>query len=197
MGTSANSHRAILCLSAEEWGDVQAIQSKYRRLMFKLHPDKRRDEDVLRAGGKERCDEAVSVVQGALQATKKAAEDDPRVRMQHSMSTRLQEIQKEQARQARQRQHTQQDREPSAKNGLSNAEVPASTNPAARLQDIQRMQALQARFRHQQSQDQETDNLNELLESLSQVASAGSSGSVAPMSQPTVQSGPSTTAKIV
>merc|ERR1712187_921672 len=151
--------------------------SKYRRLMRLLHPDKRRDEEVSRAGGKERCDAAVHLVQSALQAAKQVAEDDPRLRLQHSMSTRLQEIQKEQARQARHRQQTQPDRELDAHNGIRQAHFGAScTNPATRLQEIQRTQARQARMRQHQTEEPNTENLSDLLDSLSQMTNAGGSG---------------------
>eukprot|EP00929_Paragymnodinium_shiwhaense_P038986 TRINITY_DN20516_c0_g1_i1.p1 TRINITY_DN20516_c0_g1~~TRINITY_DN20516_c0_g1_i1.p1 ORF type:complete len:377 (+),score=75.06 TRINITY_DN20516_c0_g1_i1:70-1200(+) len=129
-----NNHRGILGLQPEEAGDEQAIQSKYRRIMRLIHPDKRRPEEVAKVGGKERCDEAVTLVQKALADAKKAAKEDPRLRAQHNNSVRLQEIQRQQARQARQQQQMRQSPSPAA--SASAFSFSPSPSPASSQEDF-------------------------------------------------------------
>jgi hypothetical protein len=50
--------------------DMKTIQSRYRQLMRMLHPDKRTAEEEAMVGGKNVCDEAVAMVQKAMQAAK-------------------------------------------------------------------------------------------------------------------------------
>eukprot|EP00928_Gymnodinium_smaydae_P054258 TRINITY_DN38065_c0_g1_i1.p1 TRINITY_DN38065_c0_g1~~TRINITY_DN38065_c0_g1_i1.p1 ORF type:complete len:452 (-),score=94.65 TRINITY_DN38065_c0_g1_i1:24-1241(-) len=102
LACAPSNYRGILDLSQSEWGDLQAINSRYRRLMRLLHPDKRKDVDVIGAGGKQRCDEAVERVQAALTAAKKAAQADPRFAAQRAMATSQQEAARQQARRAQQ-----------------------------------------------------------------------------------------------
>lgn len=121
-------YRSILGLQSSERNDLQAVQSKYRRLMRLLHPDKRRDDEVERAGGLERCDEAVRLVQQAAASAKKELQPVVQEQVQSSNAQsapssasrpvpftrgataevyshlkRVQEVQRQQARQAMQR----------------------------------------------------------------------------------------------
>jgi len=105
--------RDILGLLPSQLGDLQAIQSKYRQLMRLLHPDKRRADDEANAGGRELCDEAVSLVQQALEDAKRDAASWLRREAQqqevHSNPLhRVQEVQRQQARSAMHRQQRPQ-----------------------------------------------------------------------------------------
>lgn len=107
-------HVGILGLHTAELTDMQVVQSKYRRLMRLLHPDKRRKEEEARAGGKERCDEAVRRVQKAVEGIKQGgvALSMPQEEPEHiQRMRRMQEIQRTQARQAHQRQEVARPRE--------------------------------------------------------------------------------------
>lgn len=56
-------HMGVLNLSEQS---LSAANSRYRQLMRLLHPDKRTADAVHRAGGKERCDQAMARVQEAV-----------------------------------------------------------------------------------------------------------------------------------
>merc|ERR1712232_283035 len=100
---AGGDYTRIFDLEASECADLQVIQSKYRRLMRLLHPDKRRQDEESRAGGKDRCDLAVRLVQEAMNKAKKQAQPDPQQEMKDGMK-RMQEMQRQQARMAMQRQ---------------------------------------------------------------------------------------------
>jgi len=106
VGFGKNDYRRVLDLQPSEWHDLQIVQSKYRRLMRLLHPDKRRKDVEARAGGKDRCDLAVRLVQEALTAAKKEAQPnaspvDPPVDPQRDLKERMRQMQEAQRRQAR------------------------------------------------------------------------------------------------
>jgi len=65
--------RQVLGLQPADRRDLQAVQSRYRQLMRLLHPDKRKAEEEIRAGGREVCDEAVRRVQEAHEAVRRVA----------------------------------------------------------------------------------------------------------------------------
>jgi len=105
-----SDYRRVLGLKPSEAESVQAAESRYRQLMRILHPDKRRVDEEERAGGKELCDEAIALVQRALD---RAKEDIPKahaVQATHNTMQRMQERQRQQARDAmrRQREHEEQ-----------------------------------------------------------------------------------------
>lgn len=102
-GMGNADYRCVLGLEPSEWGDLQAVQSRYRRLMRLLHPDKRREDEQTRAGGKERCDLAVRLVQEAMGKARDQAKPDPQKDVKESMR-RNQELQRRQSRTAMQRQ---------------------------------------------------------------------------------------------
>lgn len=88
----------------ESW-DMQLVQTRYRQLMRLLHPDKRCKAAETRAGGRTLCDEAVELVQQALQNAKRELNVTPDSSQQAQQSMRrLQEVQRQRARQAMQRQ---------------------------------------------------------------------------------------------
>mmetsp|Transcript_49499 Transcript_49499/g.131340 ORF Transcript_49499/g.131340 Transcript_49499/m.131340 type:complete len:214 (-) Transcript_49499:40-681(-) len=89
----------ILNLSSSEPSDLSVIQSRYRRLMLLLHPDKRCPLEESRAGGREFCDEALRSVQNAMLNAKAEALPDERAELQKTI-LRMQRIQRQQARQA-------------------------------------------------------------------------------------------------
>lgn len=173
------NHRGILGLVAEECGDAQAIQSRYRHLMRLLHPDKRRADEEEEAGGKARCNEAVGLVQKALAAAKKAAQDDPRLLAQ-SRHARMQEEQRLQARQA--------PTQPASAEGTTRG-----THEVTRLQEIQRTMARQAQRRAANDAANEQlaapADVGALLASLSRVTagSFGAPASTPPASNTTAQ----------
>lgn len=99
--TSSADFRRVLDLQREEYGDPQAIQSRYRQLMRLLHPDKRGAEAEERAGGREACDEAISKLQDALESAKQAATAGPDPQQEaHDSMRRLQELQRQRAQEA-------------------------------------------------------------------------------------------------
>jgi len=122
-------YRRVLDLQPSEWQDLQVVQSKYRRLMRLLHPDKRRKADEVRAGGKDRCDMAVSLIQEALNSAKREAQPiqippdppDPQSDLKERMR-QMQEAQRRQARMSMQRQRV--------------CEEPAPLNVESLLSDI-------------------------------------------------------------
>merc|ERR1719210_1361227 len=97
--------RRTLNLDPSESWDLQVVQTRYRHLMRLLHPDKRCKAGEIRAGGRIPCDEAVELVQQALQNAKRELNvtQDSSQQAQQSMR-RLQEVQRQRARQAMQRQ---------------------------------------------------------------------------------------------
>lgn len=112
LGINTKDYRRVLDLLTSEWHDLQAIQSKYRRLMRLLHPDKRRKDVERRAGGKDRCDLAVRLVQEAMTAAKKevpstseyqapSTSEAPPVDPQRDVKERMRQMQEAQRRQAR------------------------------------------------------------------------------------------------
>jgi len=100
----SDDYRRVLDLHPGECWDLPSIQSRYRNLMRLLHPDKRGIAAEARAGGRECCDEAITILQRAVeQAKQEVGKDlDPRMRVQQDMR-RMQEIQRTRARQAMQR----------------------------------------------------------------------------------------------
>lgn len=106
-------YREVLGLLPDDAGDLQAAQSRYRQLMRLLHPDKRREEDETRAGGRDVCDEAIRRVQRALESARGSSTSSATNAQQSAASRtedpavqhmrRMQEVQREQARQAMQR----------------------------------------------------------------------------------------------
>lgn len=100
----SDDYRRVLDLHPGECWDLPTIQSRYRNLMRLLHPDKRGIAGEARAGGRECCDEAITILQRAVdQAKQEVGKDlDPRLRAQQDMR-RMQEIQRTRARQAMQR----------------------------------------------------------------------------------------------
>lgn len=104
-GVGIPDYKRVFGLEQSEFDDLQLIQSKYRHLMRLLHPDKRRKDEEARAGGKERCDLAVRLVQEALSKAKKQVQPttDSKQDLQEEMR-RMQEMQRRRARMAMQRQ---------------------------------------------------------------------------------------------
>lgn len=100
--SQAGDYARILDLPFEERHDLQTIQTRYRRLMRLLHPDKRSKEDEVLVGGRENCDTALQIVQEACSLAKQDADSRPRPKPSE-VHLRLQEIQRQQARQAMQR----------------------------------------------------------------------------------------------
>lgn len=101
-GIGTSDYKCIFDLQPSEWNDLNLIQSKYRHLMRLLHPDKRRKDEEVRAGGRDRCDRAVRLVQEALSKAKKEAQPDPDQELKNEMR-RMQEMQRQRARMAQQR----------------------------------------------------------------------------------------------
>lgn len=102
-GVGAADYIRLFELQSHECHDLQVIQSKYRRLMRLLHPDKRRQDEEQQAGGKDRCDRAVRLVQEAMAKAKKDVQPDPEQDLKNEMR-RMQEMKRQQARMAMQRQ---------------------------------------------------------------------------------------------
>lgn len=100
-----NDFRHILDLEPPHCWNLQLVQSRYRQLMRVLHPDKRSKAGEALAGGRSACDEAVGLVQAALQHAKQEIESgpDPAQLAQESMR-RMQEVERQRARLAMQRQ---------------------------------------------------------------------------------------------
>lgn len=105
----SDDYRRVLDLHPGECWELSTIQSRYRSLMRLLHPDKRAAAAEARAGGRECCDEAIAILQRAVeQAKQELGKDmDPQMRAQQDMR-RMQEIQRTRARQAMQRHHQSQ-----------------------------------------------------------------------------------------
>merc|ERR1711956_59288 len=105
----SDDYRRVLDLHPGECWDLSTIQSRYRNLMRLLHPDKRGIAAEALAGGRECCDEAIAILQRAVeQAKQEVGKDlDPQLRAQQDMR-RMQEIQRTRARQAMQRHHQPQ-----------------------------------------------------------------------------------------
>jgi len=141
-------YRGVLGLQSHEGLDLQSVLSKYRRLMRLLHPDKRREDEVARAGGRERCDEALRLVQQAAASAKK--ELQPAMPQQRPVPT-------SESRPAGPlfSQHVSQPMSSGAEEVHSNLR---------RVQEVQRQQARQAMQRHQSG-----PNVESLLEDISQV----------------------------
>lgn len=127
-------YRRVLDLLPSEWKDLQIVQKKYRHLMRLLHPDKRRKDAERRAGGKDRCDLAVRLVQEALAAAKKESpstselgESEPSasepytvpVDPQSDLKERMRQMQESQRRQARQARMAMQ-----SQSSAANSEAP-------------------------------------------------------------------------
>lgn len=110
-GAGGCDFRRIMGVNSGEAWDMTAIQSRYRHIMRLLHPDKRSKGGEARAGGPEACDEAIGLVQVALESAKReigiSADLDPTANLQQGMR-RMQEVQRARARQAAQLQQQRQ-----------------------------------------------------------------------------------------
>lgn len=100
-----NQHRQVLGLEPPYCWNLQLVQSRYRQLMRLLHPDKRSKAAEALAGGHSACDEAVSLVQAALQKAKQEVQTGPDpVQLAQDSMRRMQEAERQRARYAMQRQ---------------------------------------------------------------------------------------------
>jgi len=90
-------------LEPGDFWDMKVIENRYRNIMRKLHPDKRREVDMAAVGGEAVCDQAVDIVQHSLDQAK----IELPIRQVHEeaqeRAKRMQEIALAQARQARYR----------------------------------------------------------------------------------------------
>jgi len=106
----SDDYRRVFDLHPGECWDLPTIQSRYRSLMRLLHPDKRGIQAEALAGGRECCDEAIAILQRAVDQAKREVVGknlDPRLQAQQDMR-RMQEIQRTRARQAMQRHYQSQ-----------------------------------------------------------------------------------------
>lgn len=90
-------------LTPGEMWDMKAIETRYRNIMRKLHPDKRREVDMAAVGGEMVCDEAVDIVQHGLEQAKVELPMRQVQEEAQERAKRMQEIALQQAKQARQR----------------------------------------------------------------------------------------------